>query len=130
MRIDGEISTIPMEDHVTDMFKEYSPRVSHGFIMEFRYSLEAQMPEEGWARSYSCMVDGELTVPERPIDECIATVYHIFTNLEMSVGLLPSNIAYILGHVYNILMDNFDDEITTFMVDCDSWNCYGYPIET
>lgn len=128
---DGDISTIPIDDHIINLFEGYSVEVSHGFILEFRYALEESIAEDDWARPAEFMYGGTLRIPNDPVDDCIAAAFHVFNNLGMSTGLLPPNIAYILGHIYNILVAHFgNDDIQSFMINCDEWLCNGYAQES
>lgn len=125
----GQISTIPMEDKIVNLFSSYPASVSHGFIIEFVYSLEQSLPEEDWAPHESCIRDGNLVIPETPVEDSIAAVYHVFNNLdiEIGVGKLPPNVAYVMGHIYNVLCNYFDDDtVESFQIDCDNWYCMGY----
>ena len=127
----GDIATIPIDEHIVQVFSGYTPNVSHGFILEFRYTLELSLDEEEWARSGNFMDKGVLFVPDNPIEDCLAAAYHIFNNMEMGVGVLPVNIAYILAHIYNILTSEFSDSgVKAFMINCDDWVCNGYAQES
>lgn len=126
----GEISTIPFEDKIVRLFRSYPVNISHGFILEFVYSLEMSLPEDRWADHPPMIVDGILTIPDSPIEDCIAAVFHVFNNLDVEMGvgnMIPPNVAYVLGHVYNVLIEYFDNEaIEAFRIDCDNWECLGY----
>lgn len=115
--------TIPIHDAAAKMIAEkYDYRFSVGFILDINAKNELggdQPAAKSMINEYGKL---DHSFINDPIQECLIIMSYIFDDTD-ETPVLAAETVFVIALIYNILINYFEADHDSFIIDCDKWMC-------